>query len=103
MRWRPLLILLLLAATARADDGARYRGWTLTALTLTVDPGAPDVARREATALLEAAKPGLALASSGGLFSRRHPDFTPALLEADRRRLSLYLARRGFPRATITP
>ena len=103
MRWRPLLILLLLAATARADDGARYRGWTLTALTLTVDPGAPDVARREATALLEAAKPGLALASSGGLFSRRHPDFTPALLQADRRRLSLYLARRGFPRATITP
>lgn len=98
VRGRPWLagaaVALLLAfgpAAGVADEGAFYKGWTVTELRLEGVPGdLEDEFRR-----------GLALAPVPGVLRTRRTLFYPSILEADLNRSRLFLARRGYPRAAV--
>ena len=78
--------------TSTTDTGDRYAGWTVTALRV---EGLPET-------LPTAIKKNLALNVRSGFLRLRRPEFHPRLLDADRRRLVLFLARSGYPFATTT-
>ena len=48
-------------------------------------------------------KRGLVLAGQFKIYRRKYPEFYPRLLAEDLQRTKLFLARRGYPRARITP
>ncbi len=95
-------LMLLLASDAWAE---RYRDWAISGFSLELEfsaaPGAED--RELVETLVADAFSGLALAGKRGFFRRRHPDFKDKLLEADRERIALHLARNGFPAADSRP
>jgi outer membrane protein insertion porin family len=83
-----LLGLLLVAQTASGDDlGGAYRG-------LLVDGVKIEGLESD---LERGLKRGLALTERTGFLGLRRIPFSPGLLEADLERISLYLARRGYP------
>lgn len=94
------LVLLPLTALADDDVGAAFKGWEVAKLRLTIDPGAPDRPPDDALSTLS---DGLALAGRGTLFGTDHAVYSPAVLQTDLDRIRLFLARRGFPQAEITP
>ncbi|MCA9751221.1 MAG: BamA/TamA family outer membrane protein [Gemmatimonadetes bacterium] len=80
--------------TAASVDPAIYRGWTVESFDIR---GLPDALPRKLA-------PGLALAQkSGGFFGGSRAPFDPRALDDDLRRATLFLARSGYPRATVTP
>ncbi len=97
-----ICLMLLLASDARAE---RYRAWAISGFRLelefSVTPSAED--REDAETLVTETYSGLALAGKRGFLGRRHPDFKEKLLEADRERIALHLARNGFPSADSRP
>jgi outer membrane protein insertion porin family len=95
---RFLWLLLLLAVQAgiapvKASEGSAYKGWRVSAFRV------HGLERRLAADL----KKGLALAGQFRLYRRVYPDFYPDLLDRDLARAHLFLARRGYPQATIRP
>jgi len=91
-----LTLLWGLRTPARAQEEWRtsaYKGWTVTSVEIQgVD--------KQTAADLEK---GLALALSTGLLKSKRPVFYPRTLSEDIRRIMLFLARRGYPHAHVTP
>lgn len=99
--WLVLLSLVVpVLAGAQTDAGAAYKGWEVSGVTLQIVDGAPDRPTDDVLSTLEA---GLVLAGRSKLLGTRHATYAPDLLQADLDRVRLFLARRGFPRATVTP
>ena len=74
-------------------DASAYKNWIVTSVTI------EGIDKKTATELEE----GLALAIPTGLLKTRRPTFFPQTLEDDIKRSLLFLARRGYPYAAITP
>jgi outer membrane protein assembly factor BamA len=70
-----------------------YKGWTVTSVEI------QGVEKKMATDIED----GLALALSTGFLKSKAPVFYPRTLNEDIRRISLFLARRGYPHARVTP
>lgn len=87
-----LLGLLLLAGAASANDlGGAYRGLLI------------DEVRIEGldSSLRSSLRGGLALTERRGILKMRRIEFAPRLLEGDLARTQLFLARQGYPYATV--
>jgi len=85
---------LSIAAWARGDEwsSTAYKGWTVQAVRIE-GMANEDLARD--------LKDGLALALRQGFLGRGRPTFYPQTLDEDIRRTRLFLARRGYPHATV--
>jgi outer membrane protein assembly factor BamA len=88
-----LLWSVLPSGAARADEAERYKGWQVRSFALEgLEPArAAEISK------------GLALAGRRKLVGREYPRFYPLLVEEDTARIRLFLARRGYPDATVTP
>ncbi len=106
-RWSSLLLIWLCLAGASGQAcaeehrphlppappavlGAEYTGWTVASLRM---EGMPE-------GLDRAVRGNLGLTQRSGFLGLRRAEFTARHLEADRRRIVLFLARRGYPQAT---
>jgi outer membrane protein insertion porin family len=79
---------------ARSDWGdSAYKNWTTASLTI------EGLDKKTASEL----KKGLALARPTGFLKTRRPTLFPQTLDDDIKRSLLFLARRGYPYATVTP
>jgi outer membrane protein insertion porin family len=82
------------APKAKSDwDASAYKNWTVSSVTI---EGLNDELASEL-------KNGLALAVPKGLLKTRRSRFFPQTLDADIKRALLFLARKGYPYATVTP
>ena len=70
--------------------GTQYTGWTVASVRI---EGMPE-------ALNRAVRGGLSLTQRSGFLGLGRAEFTARRLEADRRRIVLFLARNGYPQAT---
>jgi outer membrane protein assembly factor BamA len=76
-----------------AEDFEPYRGWTVSRF---------DIEGIESE-LASGLKRGLALATTSGILGSQRAPFFPEKLDEDLQRARLYLARRGYPYARLTP
>lgn len=90
-----LALCLLLAPAARGQEtpGNEFRGWIVQTLHV----------RGVDESLAASLKSGLALSERRAIYKTRRVAFYPALLQEDLRRARLFLARHGFPYATVEP
>lgn len=90
--WLLAAAFVLTVGAVRADEGERYKGWPVRSFALEgLEPArAAEISR------------GLALAGRRKLVGHEYPRFYPALVEEDAHRIRLFLARRGYPDATVT-
>ncbi|MFH1279039.1 MAG: BamA/TamA family outer membrane protein [Candidatus Eisenbacteria bacterium] len=89
-----LAILLFSAGPARGgipDDAPFYKGWTVADIRVEGSPPEWEGGLRR----------GLALAPVPGVLRTRRALFYPSILEEDLDRVRLFLARRGYPAATV--
>lgn len=94
--WVVVLAGLVAAAThARAEpaDGAAYKGWRVAGVEI------DGVDKKTRSAL----RSGLALCQTKGLLKSGRPVFYPQTLGEDVNRCRLFLARNGYPYATVEP
>lgn len=85
-----------LVADTRADtawETSAYKGWTVVSVKVTGLEGG----------LADEIKDGLALAYTHGFLGKNRATFYPQLMEEDIKRTRLFLARRGFPHARVSP
>jgi outer membrane protein insertion porin family len=85
-----------LPSTARSQaiwKSSAYKGWTVSSVTI------QGLDKNTASEL----KKGLALAQSSGFLGSTLPTYFPQTVDEDIQRSLLFLARRGYPYATVTP
>ncbi|MBD3235775.1 MAG: hypothetical protein GF330_03645, partial [Candidatus Eisenbacteria bacterium] len=90
-------VLLGVSPISRAQsplvEASRYKGWRTAGLEIRGLPGD----------LTSELKKGMTLSGRFRIYRRVRPNFYPDLLAEDLRRVRLFLARRGYPYARITP
>ena len=95
-----MLVLILVACiypnillAQNSWDASAFKGWTTESIII------EGLDKQTASEL----KKGLELALPAGFLKTRRPTFFPQTLDNDLKRSLLFLARRGYPYATITP
>jgi outer membrane protein insertion porin family len=94
--WAVLLVVELCSPAFSAEndwDASVYKGWIVKSVTI-------EGLDKDTAAML---KKGLGLALPSGLLRIKKPILFPQTLDEDIRRSLLFLARRGYPHAQVTP